>query len=110
MLKRPSWLCTATAIEASPPGRRWQSVFTGGIKTDESSTVGLAADLDLQMTDGAWVDAAVGALWSGSDDPDVSAAYAALTTKVLARRAERDAKAAGRLTQSVDNGPAALFG
>jgi len=80
------------------------------LKTAESSTVGLAADLDLQMADGAWVDAARGALWSGSDDPDVSAAYAALTTKVLARRAERDAKAAGRLTQTLTNGPAASFG
>lgn len=80
------------------------------LKTDESPTVGLAADLDRQMTDGAWVDAAIGALWSGSDDPHVSAAYAALTTKVLARRAERDATAASRLAQALTNGPAASLG
>ncbi len=76
----------------------------------EAQATDLAGDLDLQMRDGAWVDAAIGVLWSASDDPAVSAAYAALATQARARRTTRDAAAAHRLAQAVTNGPAAVLG
>lgn len=58
-----------------------------------------AADLERQMSDGAWVDVARGVLWSGSDDPVVAGSYQRLTARVRERRHRRDEVAAGRLGQ-----------
>lgn len=67
------------------------------LHTPEAETGSLADDVQRQVDDGAWVDAALGAVWSGSDDPEVSAAYGQLIMKVRERRHERDRRAAGRL-------------
>lgn len=80
------------------------------LRTDEPATTALADDLDLQTRDGAWVDAALGAVWSGSDDPVVTSAYSALAEQVAKRRATRDARAAERLPQALSNGPASTLG
>lgn len=80
------------------------------LATAESVAPDLAVDLQHQMSDGAWVDAALGALWNGSDDPLVSGAYQRLTEQVRARRRQRDEAAAGRLTQCVTVGVAASLG
>ncbi|CAM3450382.1 BREX-2 system phosphatase PglZ [Nocardioides dubius] len=80
------------------------------LATDEPTTVDLADDIDLQTRDGAWVDAALGAIWSASDDPVVSSAYSALAQQVAARRTARDGHAADRLSQALSNGPAATLG
>ncbi|WP_394255775.1 BREX-2 system phosphatase PglZ [Pseudoclavibacter helvolus] len=76
----------------------------------EPTTAVLSDDIDLQTRDGAWVDAALGAIWSGSDDPAVTSAYFSLAQKVVARRAVRDGQAAARLSQALTNGPAATLG
>lgn len=78
--------------------------------TDEPTAATLADDLDLHSRDGAWVDAALGAIWRGSDDPAVTSAYATLAAQVAARRAPRDAHAAKRLSQTLSNGPASTLG
>lgn len=80
------------------------------LHTDEPETSVLSEDLDLQVRDGSWVDAAMGAIWSGSDDPLVSRAYSSVTDRVRARRASRDSNAARRLDQALTNGPAATLG
>ncbi|KRA37886.1 MULTISPECIES: BREX-2 system phosphatase PglZ [unclassified Nocardioides] len=93
----------STAPEMAVRLHRW-------LHTDEPATTLLADDLELQVRDGAWVDAALGAIWSGSGDSVVSDAYSSLAEKVRARRARRDAKAAGRLDQVLTNGPVAALG
>lgn len=80
------------------------------LTTDELATADLAGDIDVQTRDGAWVDAALGAIWSGSDDPVVTAAYSALAQRVAGRRATRDGVAATRLSQALSNGPASTLG
>lgn len=69
------------------------------LATNENSSTSLGSDLQRQMNDGAWVDAAVGAVWHGSDDPTVTAAYQQLLDKVHGRRKQRDRAAASRLDQ-----------
>ncbi|KAA0098912.1 BREX-2 system phosphatase PglZ [Mycolicibacterium sp. P1-18] len=69
------------------------------LATPEVAATRLGADLQLQMNDGAWVDAAVGAVWHGSADPVVSEAYQQLLAKVRVRRRQRDSAAASRLNQ-----------
>ncbi|QZH65411.1 BREX-2 system phosphatase PglZ [Mycolicibacterium farcinogenes] len=69
------------------------------LATNENSSASLGSDLQRQMNDGAWVDAAIGAVWHGSDDPTVTAAYQLLLDKVHARRKQRDRAAASRLDQ-----------
>ncbi|WGT47975.1 BREX-2 system phosphatase PglZ [Tessaracoccus lacteus] len=69
------------------------------LATDEAPTPSLGADLQRQLSDGAWVDAAVGAVWHGSTDPDVTHAYGELLRRVRERRGERDRIAASRLRQ-----------
>lgn len=93
----------STAPDMAVRLHRWLS-------TDEPTTATLADDLDLQSRDGAWVDAALGAIWRGSDDPAVTSAYATLAAQVAARRAQRDAHASKRLSQTLSNGPASTLG
>ncbi|WP_304106579.1 BREX-2 system phosphatase PglZ [Mycolicibacterium bacteremicum] len=69
------------------------------LATTEDTSTSLAGDLQRQMNDGAWVDAAVGAVWNGSNDPVVTAAFRQLLDKVHARRKQRDGAAASRLDQ-----------
>lgn len=89
---------TSPAPEMAVRLHRWLTV-------PEAVLVGLADDLQTQMSDGAWVDAALGALWSGSDDPVVSDAYRTLVGKVRSRRHSRDEAAAGRLSSALTVGP-----
>ena len=70
------------------------------LATPEVVSTSLTADLQLQMNDGAWVDSAVGAVWHGSADPVVTAAYQQLLDKVRVRRTQRDSAAASRLDQA----------
>ncbi|MFI9487355.1 BREX-2 system phosphatase PglZ [Promicromonospora sp. NPDC052451] len=70
------------------------------LATPESAPVSLGADLQRQIDDGAWVDAALGVLWRGSSDPEVGAAYGRLIEKVRLRRGSRDQAAATRLGES----------
>jgi hypothetical protein len=70
------------------------------LATPEVAATSLGADLQLQMNDGAWVDAAVGAVWHGSADPVVTEAYQQLLDKVRVRRTQRDSAAASRLDQA----------
>lgn len=76
----------------------------------EAAGVDLAADLQQQMSDGAWVDAALGVLWNGSDDPVVAGAYQRLTARVRERRRRRDEIAAGRLGQAATVGASVSLG
>lgn len=69
------------------------------LATTEDASTSLAGDLQLQMNDGAWVDAAVGAVWNGSNDLVVTEAYRQLLDKVHVRRKQRDHAAALRLGQ-----------
>jgi hypothetical protein len=69
------------------------------LATDEEASTSLGSDLQRQMDDGAWADAAVGAVWHGSADQVVAEAYQQLLDKVHARRKHRDSAAASRLDQ-----------
>ncbi|NKZ11129.1 BREX-2 system phosphatase PglZ [Mycolicibacterium septicum DSM 44393] len=69
------------------------------LATAENASASLGSDLQRQMNDGAWVDAAVGAVWNGSNDLVVTAAYQQLLAKVHVRRKQRDSAAASRLDQ-----------
>lgn len=69
------------------------------LETTEDVSTSLGGDLQRQMNDGAWVDAAVGGVWNGSNDPVVTAAFRELLEKVHARRKQRDGAAASRLDQ-----------
>jgi hypothetical protein len=69
------------------------------LATAEDASTSLGADLQRQMNDGGWVDAAVGAVWHGSADPVVAEAYQQLLDKVHVRRKQRDSAAASRLDQ-----------
>lgn len=70
------------------------------LATAEEASTSLGSDFQLQMNDGAWVDAAVGAVWHGSADPVVAEAYQQLLDKVHVRRKQRDSAAASRLDQA----------
>ncbi len=69
------------------------------LATSEIASTSLGSDLQRHMNDGAWVDAAIGAVWHGSGDPTVTAAYQQLLDKVHGRRKQRDRAAASRLDQ-----------
>lgn len=69
------------------------------LATAEEISTSLGGDLQRQMNDGAWVDAAIGAVWHGSADPVVAEAYQRLLEKVHVRRKQRDKVAASRLDQ-----------
>lgn len=69
------------------------------LATSENASTSLGSDLQRQMNDGAWVDAAIGAVWHGSGDPTVTATYQQLLDKVHGRRKQRDRAAASRLEQ-----------
>ena len=71
------------------------------LETSEQEIHNLRGDLQRQMDDGAWVDAAVGVLWNGSSDPEVGGAYGRLIERVQTRRRARDAAAAMHLGDSV---------
>ncbi|MDT0169751.1 BREX-2 system phosphatase PglZ [Pseudarthrobacter sp. BRE9] len=70
------------------------------LASPESELHSLAADLQRQLDDGAWVDSALGVLWSGSSDAEVGAAYGRLIERVRARRNRRDELAAAHLVDS----------
>lgn len=80
------------------------------LATAEDTSTSLGADLQRQMNDGAWVDAAVGAVWHGSADPVVAEAYQHLLDKVQVRRKQRDAAAASRLDQVNGTGESRVVG
>lgn len=69
------------------------------LATAEEASTSLGGDLQRHMNDGAWVDAAVGAVWHGSPDPVIAEAYQQLLGKVRVRRQQRDRAAASRLDQ-----------
>jgi hypothetical protein len=64
----------------------------------------LAQDVQRQMSDGAWVDAALGAVWRAATDPAVAGTYKRLATSVRDRRTGRDDVAARRLAQTITTG------
>ena len=70
------------------------------LASPETDVHSLGADLQRQLADGAWVDAALGVLWSGAPDPEVSAAYGRLIERVRARRRPRDEAVAAHLGDS----------
>lgn len=70
----------------------------------------LAGDLQRQLNDGAWVDAALGAVCRAATDPVVAETYQRLVTKVRDRRAGRDDLAAHRLAQAATIGRQATPG
>lgn len=80
------------------------------LQTPEIPTGSLAEDLNRQMTDGAWVDAAVGRLRGATDDAVMAAAYDRLIEQVRTRRTERDYVAAKRLDQVAGTGDRAELG
>ena len=69
------------------------------LATAEEASTSFGSGLQRQMNDGAWVDAAVGAVWHGSADRVVTQAYQQLLDKVRVRRKQRDHAAASRLDQ-----------
>lgn len=71
------------------------------LATPETEAHALGADLQRQLADGAWVDAALGVLWSGSSDAQVGAAYGRLIDRVRARRRARDEAVATHLGDTV---------
>ena len=73
--------------------------LTRWLNTEESPVLTLGGDLQRQLDDGAWVDAALGVLWSGSTDAVVGAAYGRLIERVRVRRRARDESAAGHLEE-----------
>lgn len=89
-----------SGIDAQDVAPRMAVRLVRWLATDETATHSLGADLQRQVTDGAWVDAALGVLWSGSTDPQVSAAYGRLIDRVRARRRSRDEAAATHLTDT----------
>ena len=70
------------------------------LATKETASQGLGEDLQRQIDDGAWVDVALGVVWSGSPDPEVAAAYGRLIERVRARRRARDENAAMHLNDA----------
>ncbi|MDQ3432745.1 MAG: BREX-2 system phosphatase PglZ, partial [Actinomycetota bacterium] len=89
MLARPD---DATVLTARMAVR-----LTRWLTTEESPADTIASTLRRHLDDGAWVDRALGLVWSGSEDPELSARYAALVAAVRARRTERDRTAAVQL-------------
>jgi hypothetical protein len=71
------------------------------LATEEQEVHSLGGDLQRQIDDGAWVDTALGILWSGSSDAEVGAAYGRLIGRVRARRRMRDESAAMHLGDSL---------
>lgn len=69
------------------------------LATAEDPPVSLGEDLQRHMSDGAWVDSAVGAVWNGSAESPVQEAYQFLLEKVHTRRQQQDRAAASRLDQ-----------
>lgn len=80
------------------------------LATAEDASASLGSDLQRQMNDGAWVDAAVGAVWNGSADPVVAEVYQVLLDKVHTRRAQRDRAAASRLAEANATGVGEVLG
>ncbi|MCM3687697.1 BREX-2 system phosphatase PglZ [Kocuria rosea] len=70
------------------------------LASPESEVHSLGGDLQRQLDDGAWVDSAIGVLWSGSSDAEVGAAYGRLIEHVRDRRRKRDEVAAAHLADS----------
>ncbi|WP_035923650.1 BREX-2 system phosphatase PglZ [Kocuria rosea] len=70
------------------------------LASPESEVHSLGEDLQRQLDDGAWVDSALGVLWSGSSDAEVGAAYGRLIERVRDRRRKRDEVAAAHLGHS----------
>lgn len=77
---------------------RWLSHAEGGAAEVPAA---LTTALWQQVDDGAWVDRAVAAVWSGSADPEIGATYRALYERVTARRRARDAAAAEQLARAM---------
>lgn len=67
------------------------------LRTPETAGVTLAESLQSQVRDGGWVDRAVNAVWSGTDDGQLVQHYAHLLGRVRERRTARDRRAAEQL-------------
>ncbi len=65
----------------------------------EKPTASLEESLSLQMTDGAWIDRARSAVWSGSVHESISVSYNKLADQAAARRASRDGVAAAQASK-----------
>lgn len=73
---------------------RWLATPEGG------APAGLGAAILRQVHDGAWVDRAAAAIWTGSSDPEVADAYRGLFALVQARRRVADERAARFLAEA----------
>lgn len=62
----------------------------------------LGAAILEQVADGGWVDRALAAVWTGSADPVVAAAYGELAARVQQRRRARDENAAQLLAEATE--------
>ncbi|WP_349827876.1 BREX-2 system phosphatase PglZ [Brevibacterium litoralis] len=69
------------------------------LETPEETTADLAADFDRHVRDGAWVDTALGYVWSTAEDPEVAQAWSTLMERVVIRRVKRSHLAATRVDQ-----------
>lgn len=67
------------------------------LETPETEALTLAESLQGQVRDGGWVDRAVNAVWSGTDDGQLAQHYAQLLERVKERRSVRDRRAAEQL-------------
>lgn len=88
---------TVEAARAAVRLARW-------LASDVSQPGDLGAALNAYVADGAWVDRALAAVWDGSADPVVAAAYADLAAHVRARRAAQDRDAATALAAATERG------
>ncbi|MEV0890236.1 BREX-2 system phosphatase PglZ [Promicromonospora sp. NPDC050262] len=73
------------------------------LATEERTTGSLAADIQKQMSDGAWADSAMGLV--RSHDPELAAAYGRLINRVRERRRARDEAAVVRLSEVASTVP-----
>lgn len=81
------------------------------LATAEDTSTSLGADLQRQMNDGAWVDAAVGAVRGTAQLIRLSPRHTSIcSTRCKVRRKQRDAAAASRLDQVNGTGESRVVG
>jgi hypothetical protein len=85
---------------------RWLATSEG------AAPAGLGAAILGHVHDGAWVDRAAAAIWTGSGDPEVADAYRGLFARVHARRRAADERAARLLAEATsrDQAPNGVAG
>jgi hypothetical protein len=72
---------------------RWLNAGNTGVEAGTFS-----GSLERYLADGGWADRALAAVWKGSSDPEVAAAYSSLVTRVRAVRDSQDMQTASTLT------------